>query len=158
MNTYGVTKQVTFLNDDGAGYTDPENPHIEQTEQIDPDLAAQFDALAIEAQGVEGLADENAAHAAPEIDTGELLLGVVSPAFDLLAPNWQVSLNEKKALATAYGALLDKYFPSGIHNQFGVELAAVAVTVTVFGSRIGVDRKQPEQEQEKAVDNGQRSD
>ena len=80
------------------------------------------------------------------IPTSDLLLGILSPAFDILAPNWNVKGNEKQAIAEAYGGLIDKYFPEGnFASAYSLEISAVLVTATVFGSRIGTPRNKPEE-------------
>jgi hypothetical protein len=51
----------------------------------------------------------------------------------ILAPNWHIHDSEKlPALAKAYGAVIDKYFPD-FQTAFGPELACAMVSLTVFG-------------------------
>lgn len=78
-------------------------------------------------------------------ETSEILFPVINSVFSILAPNWGVTANESQALAEAYGALIDKYFPDS-HMAFGAEITAVTVTAMVVAPRIGKARKKEEKE------------
>lgn len=73
-----------------------------------------------------------------EVSTADVINELLAPTFDLLAPAWEIKLEERRALADAYGLVLDKYFPAGI-SKWGAELNAIAVTVMVFYPRRGMD-------------------
>ena len=72
-----------------------------------------------------------------EVSTADVLYELLIPTFDLLAPAWEVKREEQRALADAYGTVLDKYFPAGI-TKWGAELNAIVVTVMVFYPRRGM--------------------
>lgn len=115
------------------------------------DLISELSAIQSEAEQVDGILSpenlENQGEAEQEaLPTSDLLLGIINPLFDVVTPNWGISSDEKIALANAYGSLVDKYFPDGVHNQYGVEITALLVTATVFGSRAGVPRVLEEKE------------
>jgi len=120
------------------------NPTDEQL-TIDELTALQGDALELDGVPVES-------ETAPEeltIPTSDLLMGVISPLFDVFAPNWSVSVEEKTALSCAYGDLIDKYFPDGLHSQYSIEITALTVTAMVMGSKIGTPRHKPEKKTDK---------
>jgi hypothetical protein len=81
---------------------------------------------------------------APEIPTAQVVQMVIGPLFDIFAPNWEVSDQEKELLAGAYGDLLDKYFPD---MKTGPEIGAIIVTGMVIAPRIGKPMKEPEEEE-----------
>lgn len=85
----------------------------------------------------------------PEIPTSELIYPIVSMATAVVAPNWEIKEEENKALAEAYGDLLDKYFPN-VGQSFGVELNALLITAAIFAPRIGKPLKQEKKEKVKA--------
>jgi hypothetical protein len=127
-----------------------EQPEVEVENIGDSDFLKELDALQGQADNFDGkTAEQNETpeqSEQPEFETSKMLYGVISPLFDVFTPNWQVSNNEKMALSQAYGDLIDKYFPDGVHNQFGVEITALTVTGMVFASRIGTPRKLEEKE------------
>lgn len=69
-----------------------------------------------------------------------LIQSVLTPTAALIVPNWKLSSHEIEGLSLAYGELLAKYFPDDGLKNWGAEITAVLVTVTVFGSRAGVPR------------------
>lgn len=75
-----------------------------------------------------------------EAEMQGLMIAVLTPAFAVLAPNWQVQPPEVQQLAAAYTPVLMKYFPEGL-GEVGPELAAVLVTLTVLGGRLGTPRR-----------------
>lgn len=82
-----------------------------------------------------------AAYVDPErAEVEGLMIAVLTPAFAILAPNWQVQPPEVRELAQAYTPVMMKYFPDGI-GEVGPELAAVLVTLTVLGGRLGTPRR-----------------
>lgn len=130
---------------------EPEFEEVNIDDQLSSDLLEDLRNLEAEASAVDGEVLSSSVEgqsAEPDIQTSELLQGLLSPAFDILAPNWDVQDNEKIALSTALGGVVDKYFPDGAHNEFGVEISAAIIVMTVFGSRLGTPRKI-----EKEVDN-----
>ena len=72
-----------------------------------------------------------------EVKTADVLYELLIPTFDLLAPAWDVKREEQRALADAYGTVLDKYFPAGI-TKWGAELNAIVISVMVFYPRRGM--------------------
>ncbi len=105
----------------------PANPHAD-----DAALAA------LEAEASAAALPEAAP--AKESETAEVLALVMAPAFDVIAPNWNISKSEVKTLSEAYGAVIDKYFPDAL-NGFGVELTAVIMTLAIVAPRMHKPRK-----------------
>ena len=111
----------------------------------------EFEALERQAVGVEsevmpethGLPVEEAAPEVPE--TSEILYPIINTAFKAIAPNWGVAEEESKALAEAYGGLIDKYFPDS-QMAFGAEITALTVTAMVIAPRLNKPRKAEEKE------------
>lgn len=103
-------------------------------------LKDEFSAIYDEVDGVEPSSEGEREPVTLDVETGEVLLGIVSPTFDMLCPNWGVTMEEKKALADAYGGVIDKYFPN-LGNSAGPELVAVAMTAAIFAPRFGKARK-----------------
>lgn len=110
-------------------------------------MSTPEEVLDAEARAVEGeyipKDDPRAQQGAPgapeaESETAELIAAVLEPAFAVLAPNWEVTGDECRMLAQAYGPLADKYFPD---LNLGVEVKAVLVTLVVFGPRLNKPRK-----------------
>lgn len=102
----------------------------------------ELEGLAAEAAALEGETIVNGA-AAPEPkqagpSTAELLLPVVGLMCGLFCPAWNIQQVEQQALAEAYGAVVDKYFPDGIN--FGVELNALLITAAIIGPRLKMPR------------------
>lgn len=118
---------------------------VNETEQSGEDLSsADAKALSAELESIEREYSEEMPTAGGEIaeqfSTADALMGVVSPAFDIIAPNWRVTYKEKQSLCTAYGAVIDKYFPNGDYSKWLPEIMALGVTVSIFSSRAGVPR------------------
>lgn len=88
-----------------------------------------------------------------EVKTADVIYELLIPTFDLLAPAWDVKCEEQRALADAYGTVLDKYFPAGI-MKWGAELNAIVVTVMVFYPRRGMPthKAAPEQRGKEPLD------
>lgn len=80
----------------------------------------------------------------PEIPTGAFLQSILAPVFAMFAPNWRVSEAEVSQLAETWGAVIDKWFPDGVLNRFGPEIAAASVTIMVFAPRMKIPPKLPE--------------
>lgn len=81
----------------------------------------------------------NEPQAANQETTADLIAGLFFPTFNILiAPrygaHWAMTEGECVVLGDAYGPLIDKYFPD---FRTGPELAAVLVSIAVFGPRIG---------------------
>jgi len=132
-------------------------------ELSDDDKAQQseFDAIlseAIDADGGKigdtGLVETEKDDDSDGIQTSELLFPIIDMAFEIMTPDWNVKVKEKKALAEAYGALLDKYFPDA-GEYFGVEITALMTTGMVCMPRVVKKRKEkeinPKKEDEKTV-------
>jgi hypothetical protein len=116
----------------------------EQQKELD-DLSgseafAALDALENEAAQFDG--DEPTEGETPEqsIPTEALLMGAFSPLFDIFAPNWNVTKEEKTALCESYAGVIDKYYPDGVGGRFAAELTALTVTGMIVAPRIGKDR------------------
>lgn len=69
----------------------------------------------------------------------ELFGQVLTPAFALLAPNWNIQPAEVAALSEAYGALAAKYLPEV--GEVGPEISAALVTVAILAPRVRLPRK-----------------
>lgn len=115
-----------------------------------------------ELQAIEG--EYIAAHAAHDEQSGEsaeseagidavqMIASMLHLSCAIIAPAWEVSESEAGALAAAYVPLVEKYMPGGL--RFGPELQAIAVTMIVFGPRIGKPRKNhTDSKTEKNADN-----
>ena len=109
------------------------------------DNAEELASLALEAEGMAeeaprpvdapGQQDE-----VQDIPTEALLMGVMNPAFAILAPNWNIQPKEVELLAESYACVIDKYFPGGV-GAIGPELAAATATFAIFLPRMHVPRK-----------------
>lgn len=77
--------------------------------------------------------------------TSELIKPIVVMLFRIGAPAWEVADAEHAALAEAYAAVLDKWFPGGV---FGVELNALILTAAIVGPRLAMPTHPPEPEAE----------
>lgn len=101
--------------------------------------------------------------------TGDVIAGLLVVTFGFVAskrgPHWQLSPAEANELGSAYGAVIDKYWPD---FQSGVELTAIGLTLAVAAPRLVEDvkkqrsaltrqrRKQEiDQSADQAVSNGQ---
>lgn len=114
---------------------------------------SEFEALAAEAAGMVEAQHQPQPEppGPPAPPTAEIILPVLSMVCDLAAPNWRIGEAEKRALAEAYGALLDKYFPDGF-MAWGVELNAVIVTAAIIAPRMRTPRiSEPEPQTEQAA-------
>ena len=83
---------------------------------------------------------------APNVYTSELLRPLLRASFDILAPKWAVTDEESVALAEAYAAVLDKYFPDGIAGRWAAELNALILTVAILGPRLKIAPKETPKE------------
>ncbi len=111
---------------------------------VDPVAELEQRAEALESE----VAGEGDPGVAPEpetasVPTEQILLPVISAAFAILAPAWQVSAGECRQLAQAWAVVVDKYFPD---LPSGPELQAVIITLAVVGPRLGKPRREPEPE------------
>lgn len=122
---------------------------LTKTEQGHFDEFAAIEQMAAELDGEATPNLLNPQATAEQTITGkELVMPVVALGCNLLAPAWEIQPEEVDALSSAYGELLDKYFPEGA-GAFGVELSALLVTGAIIAPRLGKPRKEPT-EQEKA--------
>lgn len=85
----------------------------------------------------------------PSKETAEMCAALFAITFnEVVAPrqgeHWKLTEGECKSLGTAYGALLDKYFPD---LRTGPEFAAIIVTLAVFGPRVMTTAKKAADEQ-----------
>lgn len=133
----------------------------EEINESDADYGAfkeEINSLYSEVEDIDpAVNDHDSENVTIDMDTGEVLLGVVSPTFDLLCPNWGVTLEEKKALADAYGSVIDKYFPD-LGKDAAPELIALAMTAAIFAPRIGQPRKLEEKKSDKGADSDESAD
>lgn len=127
----------------------------ENKEKIEPELTeseqndrAVFEEAAAEFEAQQG--EPEPEQKAPEISTREMLAPVIHSAFQILAPNWEVKEKESGQLATVWGAVLDKYFPDGVMNNFGLEIAAVTTTAMIVLPRMRKPRKEKPKTDEKS--------
>jgi len=104
----------------------------------------------LEALQVEVTTDMNAGPVQPQtvnpvkVDDSvtDLLQPVLLMGFAVLAPNWQVTQPEVEQLSTAYGALIEKYFPNGkFFDEYSVEISAIMVTGMVVVPKMSLPRK-----------------
>jgi hypothetical protein len=89
--------------------------------------------------------------AVDDLPTDQVLLMAIGPLFDVICPNWNVSPEEKQALAGAYAPVVDKYF-GGV--SMGVELQAVAITAMILAPRIGTPRVAKPEKKEESMEQG----
>ena len=105
---------------------------------------AGLDALEAEAGLLDGDEPANQVEQEQSIATEVLLMGAISPLFDIFAPNWKVGKEEKTALCESYAVVIDKYFPDGMSGRFAAELTALTVTGMIIAPRMGQPRQAPE--------------
>lgn len=87
-----------------------------------------------------GDAQAKAESAEPEMSTQEMLYPAIRLVMDIIAPSWKITDTECTSLASAYAAVLDKYYPDGL-GRFGVEINAIFITAIVFTPRMKTPRK-----------------
>lgn len=133
--------------------------------QIDNDenrQQAELEALASMAEDasadyVPGVAEPDAP---PGPSSAEMMQQLLMLSFGIIAirngAHWRLSSEEAEQLGTAYGALLDKYFPG---MNAGPELTAIALTGMVLIPRVLADRAiaAPDEKSEKS-ERGERGD
>lgn len=118
--------------------TPPAVPPASATPGLDS-LAAE--AARLDQDGIATFAKQEPAPEAapvPEVTTAEVLRPLMRAGFDILAPKWKVSDEESYQLATAYAAVLDKYFPDGVMGRWGAEFNAIILTVAIIGPRLKI--------------------
>jgi hypothetical protein len=76
--------------------------------------------------------------APPNIPTADLLVPAIAAVCALFCPAWALGPDEHKMLADAWAPVVDKWFPD---LALGPEIAAVLVTCTVLGPKIGTPRR-----------------
>ncbi len=131
----------------------PETPKPAAPANAHADGAA-LDALVIEGAGLDVPLNPGGApvpEAAPAVPTDKLLVMVLDPAFQILAPNWKIRQGEVEQLATAYAAVIDKYFPDSL-NAYGPEISAVLVTAMILAPRAGTPPKVEKEPEKPAAD------
>ena len=102
-----------------------------------PDLSAlETEAAALDNAGPPLGGEPAQEAAAPQVSSAEIMRPLLRATFDILAPNWKVDDQESSALAEAYAAVLDKYFPDGF--PWGVEVNALLLTVAIIGPRFKI--------------------
>lgn len=105
------------------------------------DLQAGAAAAALESPDAAAAPPPEGAATPAALSTSAALAPLVSAGFKILAPAWQVTAEESDALADAWAAVLDKYFPDGALLRFGVEVNALLLTLAIFGPRWTLPRK-----------------
>lgn len=131
--------------------TPPAVPPASATPGLDS-LAAE--AARLDQEGIQAFGDpEPTPEAAPkpEITTAEVLRPLMRAGFDILAPKWKVSDEESSQLATAYAAVLDKYFPDGVMGRWGAEFNAIILTVAIIGPRLKIAPRDAPKEKTEAA-------
>lgn len=116
----------------------------DHSEPLPDDLQAEADALLAEIDAPLPAADVDSP-GVEQAKTADMLSTLLQITFNaIVAPrrgdHWAMSQKECDALGSAYGAVIDKYFPD---FDLGVEFVAVVTTVTVFGPRIAQDIATP---------------
>lgn len=109
----------------------PANPHAD---------TAALDDLVIEAAGLDEPLNPkgtpSVAQLVSSIPTKDLCVMVLTPAFAIFAPNWNVRTSEIEQLGDAYGKVIDKYFPDGF-GKYDAEITALVVTSMIVMPRRG---------------------
>lgn len=118
-------------------------PELTENEQRDRDV---FNEYSTEYENSQQQPEEQQPEVA-KVETREVLAPIIHTAFQILCPNWDVKEKESGQLATVWGAVLDKYFPDGVMNEFGLEIAAISTTAMVVLPRL----KKPRKTEEKPV-------
>lgn len=128
-----------------AGEMTMENDNPEAAE------AADFDLQRLEAEAAEASAEEQAAipdaggDTLPDMPTADLLRPIIDLGCGVVVPAWGIQEQEKKALADAYAALVDKYMPDGGLGPYAVELNALLLTAAIVVPRLHLPkREEPE--------------
>jgi len=106
-----------------------------EIEQLIGEAANDPEAAAVDQQ----IAERDQQNAA---EWKEIIEQIAGPAFQVLAPGWNIQPVEVATLAEAYAGLLNKYLPDGPGN-IGPELGAALVTVAIIGPRLKMPRKLP---------------
>ena len=106
----------------------------------------ELDALAVEVAADAPTPAPTDAPPEPPMPTSQLLQPALRLVFDKVAPAWKVSDAEVQSLADVYGALVDKYFPGGVMNRWGLELSALMLTFAVLGPRWGTPTHEAKKE------------
>lgn len=115
------------------------------TEQTEAPETPDYDLQRLEAEAnAEAQADEQAAtpeEAAgdnlPDIPTAEMLRPIIDLGCGVMVPAWNISEQERKALADAYAALVDKYMPDTGLGPYAVEINVLLLTAAIVGPRLG---------------------
>lgn len=139
--------------DDDAGV---ENP----VDSLPEDLQAEADALLAEGDQVGPVDADQVAERARSVDLPLAIAEMLNLSFNMVvAPvggdHWHMSEKECKVLGSAYAAVIEKYWPD---FDFGVELVAVVLTVTVVGPRVATGRRiarERAEEKKKAASTGE---
>ncbi len=81
--------------------------------------------------------------------TKDLIMPICDLATKALCPNWDIQPQEVDALAEAYAAVIDKYFPDAA-SHLGVELNALLITAAIFVPRLasGEPPRKPREKQD----------
>ena len=125
--------------------TETTDPVIESTAPPPPPGVSSLaeEAAVLDGDGASPELSIAAADAAPPVPTDQLLCPLIVFLFSTAAPNWKVSNAECAQLATAYAAVLDKYYPDGVLSRWGVELNALLLTVAIIGPRVNLPATAP---------------
>lgn len=129
--------------------------HVEKTQDILPEQAADLAGLELLADdmgepGIPGAEPESVPEP-PAIPTKDLVIPLVSLVCGSLAPAWEITEGEQGQLAEAYAAVVDKYFPDGLH--MGPEIGALMITAAIVLPRLGKPMQVEPGPEGKAVEN-----
>ena len=87
---------------------------------------------------VEAISDYEKFEPDPKIK--EMLHGAIYGGFQVLAPNWEITIEESEGMADLYARLLEKHFPD-MKKSFSLEYMALAHTGAILITRLGKPRK-----------------
>jgi hypothetical protein len=80
--------------------------------------------------------------AAPEFSLGDMLAPAIQTTFGVLAPNWDVTTEESAALGSAWGAVIEVWFPDASLSPKYVALGtALSITAMVVAPRMSKPAK-----------------
>lgn len=128
---------------------EPETPELDDDEKSEGIENEQNEWLTLDAQAAaydKGLNVSASVEGQPlEVQTADILRPLMSSAFALLCPKWDVQQEESDALAESWGAVVDTFFPSvNVDPRVAVVVGAVATTAMVVSPRLGTPRTEKE--------------
>lgn len=120
--------------------------HEEATEDNEQSEWSNVDTLAKVADGEKaGLGSP--VQQAPQIALGDMLAPAIQATFGVLAPNWEVTTEESAALGSAWGSVIEIWFPDASLSPKYVALGtALSITAMVVAPRMQTPAKKIEKE------------